>query len=292
MPECIWFILPPINGENERTHFSSRFKLFFTALPCRASGKNCRRRQKLPGLPHKTSEFQLGHAIEMKPLLIGLFCLFVPVIATAMDNASPRDILETVEAFVRNETRDLPGRVVIKPGRPDSRQALQPCQHLEAFLPSGGRIWGRFSVGVRCHDGATWTFYIPVEIEVIAPVAHASQPVSMGKLLNTYDIVMREVDLARMPEGVLNNPEQAVGQITTTSLASGQPIRRHHLRAPHVITRGQKVQLIAAGRGFTVSTEGNALTAAAAGEIVQVRSHTGRIISGIARPNGVVEVSQ
>jgi len=255
------------------------------------------KRQKLPwaakiARPKSDNLTPNLNALYMKLLQIGLFCLITSTLANATDSSSTREILEAVEAFVHSETRDLPGRVVIKPGKPNSRRALQPCQQLEPFLPTGGRIWGRFSVGVRCHDDAIWTLYIPVEIEVIASVAHTSQPISMGKLLEARDIVMREANLVRMPEGVLHDPEQAVGNITTTSLASGQPLRQYHMRAPHVISRGQKVQLIATGAGFTVSTEGNALSAAAAGEIVQVRNHTGRIISGIARPDGVVEVRQ
>jgi flagella basal body P-ring formation protein FlgA len=230
--------------------------------------------------------------MNIKLLLIIFFCFFIQIPATATNNAFTDAIIETVKTFVHDETRHLPGKVVIKPGKSDSRLALQPCQQLEPFLPPGGRVWGRFSVGVRCRDESTWTLYIPVEIEVIAKVVHTAQPVSMGKLLSAHDVVMREVDLVRISGDTLNDPEQVIGKVAATSLASGQPLRRYHLRAPHVISRGQKVQLVATGPGFTVSTEGDALAAAAEGEIVQVRNHTGRIINGIARQGGIVEVKQ
>ncbi|WP_300294468.1 flagella basal body P-ring formation protein FlgA, partial [Nitrosomonas sp.] len=44
--------------------------------------------------------------------------------------------------------------------------------------------------------------------------------------------------------------------------------------------------------GFAVSIEGEALTDAAEGDTVQVRNHTGRIIRGIARQDGIVEIKQ
>ena len=62
------------------------------------------------------------------------------------------------------------------------------------------------------------------------------------------------------------------------------------LRAPHVILRGQKVNLVIQGRGFSISSEGQALADAAEGQVVQVRNKSGKIISGLARMNAIVEI--
>lgn len=230
--------------------------------------------------------------MKIKFLLIILAYALTPIAAIASEDSSASAILKVVNDFVRHETRHLPGKVIIKSSRLDTRQAPRSCRQPQPFLPAGGRVWGKFSVGVRCQDEATWTLYIPVEIEVISRVVHAAQPVSMGKQLGALDIVSKEVDLVRIPGGVATDPDQVIGRVATTFLASGQPIRMHQLRAPHVISRGQKVQLTVTGAGFSVSTEGEALAAAAAGEVVQVRNHTGRIISGTARAEGVVEIRQ
>lgn len=229
--------------------------------------------------------------MNIKFLLIVLAYTLIPV-AAASEYSSASAILEAVNDFVHNETRHLPGKVIIKANKPDARHVSRSCRQFQPFLPPGGRIWGKFSIGVRCQDGTTWMLYVPVEIEVISHVIHAAQPISMGKQLEIQDIVSKEVDIVRIHGEVATDPDQAVGKVATTFLASGQPIRTHQLRAPYVISRGQKVQLTAAGAGFTVSTEGEALAAAAAGEIVQVRNHTGRIITGIARQGGMVEVRQ
>lgn len=289
MPEFIDDNICSIAGTNPVTCFSSGFNLPATALPCRAGGKNCRYRQKLPCARGNNLDAQ-PNMIKTSPLLWGLFCLWMPVLANASDHSPVSAILEVVEAFVHEQGRDLPGRVSIKSSRLDSRRTHQSCQQLEAFLPVGGRVWGRFSVGIRCLDASSWTLYVPVEIEVIAPIAHAARPIRKGKLVHSDDISMHETDLVRLPQDILNDAEQAVGKMATSSIAAGQPLRQRHLRAPHVITRGQKVQLTVTGPGFTVSTEGDALTSAASGEMVQVRNSAGRIISGIARADGSVEV--
>lgn len=226
-----------------------------------------------------------------KILFIKIICsLLLSATATAGEDSSAKTIFRTVDDFVRMETRHLPGEVIININQQDSRQTIRPCNQLQPFLPPGGRLWGKFSVGVRCQDEASWTLYVPVEIEVITRVIHTAQPVSMGKQLEAQDIVSKEVDLVRISGEAVTDPDQAIGKVATTFLASGQPIRTHQLRAPHIISRGQKVRLTAIGTGFSVSTEGKALSAAAEGEVVQVRNPTGRIISGIARAGGIVEV--
>jgi len=145
---------------------------------------------------------------------------------------------------------------------------------------------------VRCQDETSWTLYVPVEIEVIASVVHAAHPINHGTVITAQDIVSKEANLVRIPNQAVTDPDQVIGKVAATFLASGQPIRTHQLRAPHVITRGQKVRFTVTGAGFAVSTEGEALAAAAEGEVVQVRNPAGRIISGIARQGGIVEIRQ
>ncbi|SCZ85628.1 Putative flagella basal body P-ring formation protein (modular protein) [Nitrosomonas mobilis] len=228
----------------------------------------------------------------MKLKLLGFFCCMFFTLSTSAELTTANTIVKAIENFVAQETRNLPGDIIIKSGVPNSRLTRQPCEHLETFLPAGARMWGKFSVGVRCHGVNGWILYVPVEIAVITQTVHAAHTISTGKLLLEQDMIMKEVDLTRFSRDVLLDPRQAVGKMTATSLAAGQPIRQIQLRAPHVITRGQKVQLIVTGTGFSVSTEGSALTDAAAGELVQVRNSAGRVISGLAHQDGRVEIRQ
>lgn len=226
----------------------------------------------------------------MKFKLIGFFCCVLSTLSTAAELTASNIIVEVIENFVVRETRNLPGNIIIKSSVPNSHLARQPCEHMEAFLPEGASIWGRFSIGVRCHGANGWILYVPVEIAVIAQVVHTTHTISSGKQLLAQDMVMKEVDLTRYSRDVLLDFRQVIGKMTATSVAAGQPIRQIQLRAPHVITRGQKVRLMATGKGFSVSTEGSALTNAAAGELVQIRNSTGRVISGLAHQDGYVEI--
>lgn len=199
-------------------------------------------------------------------------------------------VLKTVEDFVHQETKGLPGQVIVNLGKIDNRITLPNCAKLEPFIPIGGRLWGNSSVGVRCNSPASWTIYVQADIQVMANVIHVARPLAPGRPLTIDDVTPKNVNLTQMPEGIFTEPSQVIGKIPTTSLATGQPLRQHMLRLPHIIVRGQKVKLHVQGRGFVVSSEGHALSDAAEGQIVQVRNVSGRIISGFAQPNAIVNV--
>ena len=94
-----------------------------------------------------------------------------------------------------------------------------------------------------------------------------------------------------MPAGVVTEAAQAIGKTLNVSAQSGQILRTDILRAPPVVQQGQSVRIVSKGKGFQVAAEGKALNNAADGQVVQVRTASGQTISGIARPDGTVEVS-
>lgn len=201
-------------------------------------------------------------------------------------------IQAAVEDFVYRNIANAFGQVIVTVDKIDPHMTLPNCRKLEPFTPTGARLWGKSSVGVRCNGDTAWTIYVQVDIKVMADVLHIVRPVSKGKSIDIEDVTPQNVNLAQMPEGIYTDTAQVIGKIATNNLSAGQPLRSQMLRAPYVILRGQKVSMIAKGRGFSVSSEGQALSDAAEGQIVQIRSPSGRVISGIARENSTVEISQ
>jgi flagella basal body P-ring formation protein FlgA len=89
----------------------------------------------------------------------------------------------------------------------------------------------------------------------------------------------------------VTDPAQAIGKTVRNGIAAGQPLRSDLLSAPWLVQQGQSVKLLSRGAGFTVSNEGKALNNATEGQIAQVRTASGQVVSGVARSPGVVEVS-
>ena len=84
---------------------------------------------------------------------------------------------------------------------------------------------------------------------------------------------------------------QAIGRTPTVSLAAGTPLRLDSLRSRPVVQQGQAVRLVSNGSGFSVSGEGKAIGNAGEGQVVQVRTAGGSVVSGTAKAGGMVEVA-
>ena len=193
-----------------------------------------------------------------------------------------------IERFLLEQAAGLPGEVAITLSTPLSG-ALPPCDALEPFLPGGARLWGRVSVGVRCNSATPWTRYVPAYVAVRGNYYVAARPISSGQVLAPADAALREGDLAALPRGVVTDPAQFNGVTAFNTIASGAPLRRESLRAPIAVQQGQAVRLRTRGPGFTASTEGKAMSSAAVGALVQVKTAGGQLLSGIATADGTVE---
>jgi flagella basal body P-ring formation protein FlgA len=98
-------------------------------------------------------------------------------------------------------------------------------------------------------------------------------------------------DVTLLAAGVINDIEQVVGKTLTASMTPGQAVRAESLRAPMLIKSGQTVKLIAQGGTFQVSAEGKALGNATLGQVVSVRTASGKVVSGVVKADGAVEVA-
>lgn len=221
-------------------------------------------------------------------------CCLLFTFSSAHASAGAQDlgvIRQTVDQFVRQNTAELPGKVTLTVGAIDPRLQLPSCDMPEAFLPTGSRLWGNTTVGVRCQTATPWTIYVPVSVRIMALTAVATRPLSAGQTVSPADVTMQSNDLSQLPPGVIMDPALAIGKTVIISAAMGQTFRHDMLRAPQVIQQGQTVKLMAKGNGFQVTSEGKALANATLGQVVSVRTQSGQVTSGIAKQNGVVEVN-
>lgn len=202
--------------------------------------------------------------------------------------ARPADAAAQIEHFLVSQSAGLPGKVSVSIDAP-AAAALPPCTALEPFLPSGARLWGRLSVGLRCNTEQPWTRYVSAHVAVVGPYYVAARPINAGQELTLADTQLREGDLTSLPGSVVVDPAQLSGVVASNRIASGSPLRRELLHAVALVQRGQTVKVVTQGAGFTVSSEGKALTSAPAGAMIQVKMQGGQLLSGIVRPDGMVQ---
>lgn len=182
-------------------------------------------------------------------------------------------------------------RFEVQFGSLGGRPALAPCRRSEPFVATGARLWGRSSLGVRCTDGATWSVMLPVTVRIWGQTLVAAAPLAAGAVLSAADLREQEVELTREPAGLLRELAQLQGRTLTRPLAMGQALRADMVRLPHAVQAGDSVRLRISGAGFAVMASGQALSAAAEGQQLRVRSEMGKIMTGIAREGRLVDVA-
>jgi flagellar basal body P-ring formation protein FlgA len=195
---------------------------------------------------------------------------------------------DTVLRFVRDHTAGIAGRVEIQVDAPDPRVRPLACESLAPFLPSGSRMWGRTTVGVRCAGTGSASVFVPVRIRVFGQALVAARPLSPGQVLAAEDLRLEESEITQ--SGILTDPEQAVGRRIAVGVNAGYPVRAELLRSQQVIAQGDTVKVQVTGAGFTIIAEGTAAAHATDGQSVQVRMESGRTVSGTARAGRLVEV--
>lgn len=200
-------------------------------------------------------------------------------------------IRQTAERFLREQTTGLPGRVRLTVGDAVSDR-MPACAALEPFLPPGARLWGSTTVGVRCAGERPWTLYLQARVSIIATYFVAARQINPGEAIGPNDLSPRQGDLTLLPRTVATDAGQIVGTVAVNRITSGLPIRSDLLRSAIAVQQGQTVRVVSRGSGFEVSTEGQVLSRASAGDPVQVRTRAGQLVSGTVKTgkNGSVEV--
>lgn len=220
-------------------------------------------------------------------LPILLLTLSIPVAA----RQEPGLVKKAVEEFLHIQVKGLPGQASFTVGLIDPQNNLVPCPALEVSLPPGARAWGNTTVKVHCQIDGGWSIFVPVRIRLIGDYLVSARPLTQGQIIAEADLTKHHGDLASLPGGILAEASQALGKVVALSVTSGQPLRSDMLRQALVVQQGQGVKVLSKGPGFQVTGgEGRALNNAIDGQVVQVRMANGHVVSGIARPGGVVEV--
>jgi flagella basal body P-ring formation protein FlgA len=215
-------------------------------------------------------------------------------LALAQQGAGARQDLgalrAVVEQYLQTQSAGLAGQATIEVGAIDPRMSLAACPAPQAFQQPGARAWGKTTVGVRCAAPSAWTVYIQAKVAVQGDYVAAAVPLAQGQPIEQSQLVLMKGDLAAMPNGVVTDMAQAIGRSSTISLPSGAPLRLDALRSKPVVQQGQLVRVVSSGEGFKVSAEARAIGTAGEGQVVQVRTPAGAILSGVAKTGGLVEV--
>ena len=223
------------------------------------------------------------------PVASTLFGLFLMLSNPALaQESAPSGLDAGLEQQVRQLALDgsqaaTPGapRIEVLVGQLDPRLRLAPCQRIEPYLPEGTRPWGKSRIGLRCTQGSVkWNVYLPITVKVYGRALVASNAIAAGSVIGAADVAQAEVDLAEDSSAPLVEAERVVGRTAARALKAGQSLRTGHLKPRQYFAAGELVTVLAQGPGFSVASEGQALTNGIEGQLARVRTESGRVLTG------------
>ena len=220
-------------------------------------------------------------------ILLAAPAAFAQATASRQDGAALRKV---AEYYLQTQSAGLPGKVNVKVGAVDPRLSLAACPAPQAFQQPGARPWGKTTVGVRC-TAPVWQVFLQAQVSVLADYVTAAVPLAQGQAIDAGQLTTMQGDIAAMPNGIITDMAQAIGRTPVVSLPAGVPLRLDSLKSKPVVQQNQTVRIVSRGENFSVTGEGKAIGNAGEGQVVQVRTLRGAIISGTARAGGVVEVT-
>ena len=126
--------------------------------------------------------------------------------------------------------------------------------------------------------------------EGLTPCVVAHTRDGLEVVLAADDLRSTEANLAASPAAALTQQALAVGRTLARPLAAGDTVHASDLRARQWFAAGDTVRIVATGAGWRISGEGQALAAGLEGQMVRVRTESGRIVSGLAVAERLIEV--
>ena len=200
-----------------------------------------------------------------------------------------------IQQFALDASRQasLPGlRVQVRVGRLDPRLRLAPCTAVQPYLPVNTRLWGASRIGLRCNDAAArWNVFLPIQVDVFGTALVVQSALPAGHVLAATDLRSAELNLAATPSVPLAREALATGRALARPLLAGQAVQAGDLRARQWFAAGDSVRLVAGGGGWQIQGEGQALAPGVEGQSVRVRTESGRVVSGVAVAERMVEVA-
>lgn len=155
-------------------------------------------------------------------------------------------------------------------------------------LPNNGKMWGNVSVQARCGQDKR---YLQVVVAATGNYVVAALALPRGTTLNETSVQLKRGRLDQLPPRTMMDLQQANNAITLRDIAPGQPVMLSMVRQSWRVKAGQRVQVVAAGDGFSVNSEGQALNNAAVAQNARVRMSSGQIVSGTVDADGNILIN-
>jgi len=114
------------------------------------------------------------------------------------------------------------------------------------------------------------------DLQLFGTVISTTKRLNRNEIITNEDIIAKRQNITLLPGGLIQYPQQAVGQKLKLSLPAGAVLYAKALDAPPLINRGERVTIMAKSQAIQITAPGEARNSGAKGEIVRVKNLTSR----------------
>jgi flagellar basal body P-ring formation protein FlgA len=128
-------------------------------------------------------------------------------------------------------------------------------------------------------------------IELMAEVVITKKPMGRHKPITEDDIELVSMDLAKLPTGVVTDPESVLGKRTRRAIGSKTVLRSDLIEFPPLVKRGDVVIILAESNGLKITTMGQVKKKGRLGERIPVMNYDSKkILYARVLDSGTVKV--
>ena len=222
-------------------------------------------------------------------VILGSFGWSQPVFAAEIPAWQDNHALQTATLDYVQHLPSIKPEFRVEVADLDSKLQLTACDKI-AFSTPSPIFEGNFRVKAECRAPEKWSVFLTATVLKPSKYFVLNHSLDGSKPLSAEDITAMDEYRAHPVPGLADDINRILGLRLSHAIKGGSVIRYSDLSSEPALTRGQKVKVLAKGKGFEINQEGLLLSSTYEGQTTRVQLSSKRIISGIAHSGGIVEV--
>jgi flagella basal body P-ring formation protein FlgA len=187
--------------------------------------------------------------------------------------ASKVDIEKAIRAFIVKKMPWSKGQAKIEKIQFKQDLALPPGKvSLKIRPPKQTDYLGHVPLAVSIYVDGQYQkkIWVSAHIQVNGETVVARKPLGRYQTIARDDLLVKKMDLSRIPSDAIRNIDDAVGKRTTRTILSKSVLRKAMIESPPILKRGDMVTIIAETKGLKVTTQGVTKQKGRQGEMIRV----------------------
>jgi len=212
-----------------------------------------------------------------------LLCLAWPLPGQAAERLAPPAFAALEKIFTEVVLKDSPWP------REDVRIANFSVRPLTMTLPENGfdyRITQRpkdsrpgrknISAAILKDGQEQGQVKMSGDLQLFGTVISTTKRLSRNEIITSEDIIAKRQNITLLAGGLIQDPQQAVGQKLKLSLPAGAALYAKAIDTPPLVNRGERVTIMAKSQAIQITAPGQARNSGAKDEIIRVKNLTSR----------------